>query len=78
MDAKAAVDGWYKEHELYRKGDPFSSLTGHFTQLVWKTSTKLGCAIRKCGGGNAIYCTYSERGNLQGAFLQNVDLPSQK
>ncbi len=39
-------------------------LTGHFTQMVWKGSKKLGCALQQCtakqmglgNSGNAKLC----------------------
>ena len=50
--------------------------TGHFTQLVWKSSKSLGMgmAAGKHAGQNAYYCTaqYSPPGNIQGQFRENV------
>ena len=44
--------------------------TGHFTQLVWKSSTSigLGMAVGKHLNKNAYYCTaqYSPAGNVVG------------
>ena len=45
----AAVDGWYSEISQYDWSDPgFTNNTGHFTQVVWKGSTTLGCDV-SCG-----------------------------
>ena len=45
----AAVDGWYSEISQYDWSDPgFKNTTGHFTQVVWKGSTSLGCDV-SCG-----------------------------
>lgn len=45
----AAVDGWYNEISQYDWSDPvFKNTTGHFTQVVWKGSTTLGCDV-SCG-----------------------------
>jgi len=40
-----SVKMWYDEIKLTSGGrvQAFSSGTGHYTQVVWKTSTKLGC-----------------------------------
>lgn len=66
----AAINAWYAESELYSYSYPkFSSSTGHFTQLVWKASTKLGCAYVPCNGKNGtpgcyLVCEYSPVGNV--------------
>jgi len=74
-----AVKAWYDEESKYNYASPgFSGATGHFTQVVWKGSARLGCAIRQCatmaGGRPAsfISCHYSPPGNYQGQFPQNV------
>lgn len=65
-----ATDLWYNEVEYYDFNTPggFFSATGHFTQVVWKGTTKLGCGL----SGDYVVCRYSERGNLLGAFEENV------
>lgn len=71
---QAAVDAWYNEYKDYNyaQGD-FSEATGHFTQLVWKGSTQVGCAQSSCGGrGSYVVCEYYPRGNVIGWFQQNV------
>ncbi|KAL9935761.1 hypothetical protein V8E36_005338 [Tilletia maclaganii] len=45
VDHKDAVQMWMNEAKYYNKGDDFSSATGHFTQVVWKGSKQLGCAL---------------------------------
>ena len=42
-----------------------------FTQVVWKSSTKLGCGLSL---GKDVYavCYYSPEGNVNGQFAQNV------
>jgi len=46
--------------------------TGHFTQVVWKTSTKLGCGIGKGNRGVYVCCQYLEAGNYMGEYTKNV------
>ena len=57
----------------------FSESTGHFTQLVWKDTTKVGCGAVHCNSnvnngasGWYLVCEYTPRGNVIGAFKQNV------
>lgn len=82
--AKGAIDSWYNEVKLYNYAAPgFSSATGHFTQVVWKGSTQLGCGASKgtktLNGTkfNAFYvvCHYSPAGNVLGQFPANVLKP---
>lgn len=48
---------------------------GHYTQMVWRSSTNLGCGIRQCSSGSpwgsgqwtVVVCNYSPPGNYIGA-----------
>ena len=82
--ANTAVQSWYDEVKAYNYNSPgFSSATGHFTQVVWKSSTQLGCGAArgtKTMNGtkfNAFYvvCHYIPAGNVQGQFPANVLKP---
>ncbi|MDR3478325.1 MAG: CAP domain-containing protein [Gammaproteobacteria bacterium] len=81
--ATIAVNFWYGEHAQYFYGRPgFSMRTGHFTQMIWKSTQKLGCAYVACNGRNGtpgkfLVCEYSPAGNVMGDryFQENV-LPS--
>ncbi|MEO7916885.1 MAG: CAP domain-containing protein [Dokdonella sp.] len=47
---------------------------GHYTQMVWRSSTNLGCGIRQCNSGSpwgsgewsVVVCNYSPPGNYIG------------
>lgn len=75
-----AIQAWYNEKNVYSYEHPgFSKKTGHFTQMVWKSSTKLGCAKAVCNGANGtpgefLVCEYSPAGNIvnAGYFARNV------
>ena len=49
-----------------------SKETGHFTQVVWKSSTKLGCGIAIANNKAVGVCNYSPAGNYLGQFATNV------
>lgn len=71
--AGGVVDAWYNEISGYSFSNPgFSEATGHFTQVVWKASTQLGCASAQCGGGLMVFCEYQTAGNVAGQYQQNV------
>ena len=64
----------------YDFNDPgFKLNTGHFTALVWKETTDVGCA--RCAGKDGkwyetyIVCNYKPPGNVQGQFADNVQAP---
>jgi len=72
------VSAWGDERAKYdfKKGE-FSGATGHFTQLVWAGTTRVGCNRKFCNGDNGIKgwyvaCEYAPRGNIIGQFTQNV------
>ncbi|KAI8577656.1 hypothetical protein K450DRAFT_282434 [Umbelopsis ramanniana AG] len=75
-DWKSVVSAWYNEEKNYDYSKPgFSSSTGHFTQVVWVSTTQIGCGVKKCSNqGNApIYtCSYAPPGNYLGEFEKNV------
>ncbi|KAJ5213982.1 hypothetical protein N7449_001151 [Penicillium cf. viridicatum] len=51
QNVSAAVIAWGDEGDMYNFGKPtgFTEETGHFTQLVWKATTQVGCAAVNCG-----------------------------
>jgi len=72
---KKAIDLWYDEITLYDFKNPgFSHATGHFTCLVWKSSTKFAMGISINTTTNAVDITMntSPPGNYQGQYQDNV------
>lgn len=80
-----AVDAWGNERAEYNfnTSDPtgFTEETGHFTQLVWKSTQATGCGWTNCDGKNGLdgiflVCEYWPAGNIVGQdnfyFKQNV------
>ncbi|GEQ71357.1 hypothetical protein JCM33374_g5040 [Metschnikowia sp. JCM 33374] len=75
----APVDAWYDEIRDYDFSNPgFSEATGHFTQVVWASTTKVGCAQVTCNNAWQQYtiCEYSPAGNVIGYFAENVFPPT--
>ena len=64
--AKAAIDWWYAEIRSYNFDQPVltdNPQVGHFTQMVWKGSTQLGCGTKVCGTRTHWVCRYAPPGN---------------
>lgn len=64
---KEAVESWSKEKQFY---DPrhnacsAGQMCGHYTQIIWRDSLKLGCTRVKCQtGGVLMICEYDPPGN---------------
>jgi len=77
-----AVKGWYEEVKDYVK-DPnatpakFGSYNmgqkvGHFTALVWATTTHVGCGVAKKGDTTSVVCNYGPAGNMMGGEVYPV------
>ncbi len=67
------VGAWYGEIARYSTARPgFSAATGHFTQVVWRGSARLGCGSARCGGLELWVCNYDPPGNVTGQFEPNV------
>jgi len=74
-----SVVAWYDEIQYTNGGwiDSFNMDTGHYTQVVWKESTRLGCGWFEGGGqyGRNLVCQYGPAGNMQGSYSTNVNGP---
>ncbi|KAE9572068.1 hypothetical protein CGMCC3_g11775 [Colletotrichum fructicola] len=83
---KAITEQWYNgELNLYTGyGQASPDMTdflkwGHFTQMVWKDTTTVGCAVEYCAAGTLssigswfTVCNYKKQGNVIGSFDTNV------
>lgn len=70
IGASRSVELWYGERSKYAGG--FSMQSGHFSQLVWKGSERLGCGTASCGGKEVWVCNYDPPGNVEGFYAENV------
>lgn len=65
-----AVALWVKEHRFYDRGTRTcmqGRKCGHYTQVVWRDSTRLGCARIQCVNGDTfVVCCYDPPGNYIG------------
>lgn len=65
---QAVVQAWYDEVKWYdyetnscEKGQ----MCGHFTQVIWNTTTELGCAAMACADRSQVWvCEYAPPGNV--------------
>lgn len=85
--AAGITDQWYNDEMMnwsfYGSDNPPAGSDlhawGHFTQVVWKSSTKLGCATVQCDAGTVLslpswytVCNYNPPGNFGGEYGKNV------
>jgi len=86
IDLKRAVNGWYSEvdnvsNKLVDKFQ-FMSGTGHYTQMVWASTYKIGCGYAAYRKRNFvkkfIVCNYGDAGNLLNAPMYQVGRPCSK
>jgi uncharacterized protein YkwD len=70
---EAMVGAWIREKQFFRPGVfPNNSTTGrvedvgHYTQLVWRATTEVGCAEASSIREDILVCRYAEAGNYLG------------
>ena len=69
------VEMWYMEICLYKKAG-FSMGTGHYTQVIWKNTQYVGCAVVQGPGGVFTVAQYYPPGNYMGQFPENTGDPN--
>jgi uncharacterized protein YkwD len=65
MDAEHAVRMWAGEIDRYNYSPiyEFEPRSGHYSQLVWRKTTNIGCGRASCGRNAVVVCRYSPAGN---------------
>lgn len=65
--AAEVVDTWAAEVKDYdAKKNTCKGVCGHYTQIVWRKSQRLGCAMAACGDTEVWVCNYDPPGNYLG------------
>ena len=66
------VDAWGSEKKLFRYGAfpdcrvNRAAVVGHYTQIVWRNTQAVGCALVGNGKTDYLVCRYSPPGNFYG------------
>jgi hypothetical protein len=70
------VGGWTSERRFFLSGIfPNNSTTGnwidvgHYTQMIWPTTQRVGCALASNGRTDYLVCRYSGKGNIDGKWV---------
>jgi pathogenesis-related protein 1 len=75
FNATIGAQTWADEKSDYVKGTPIppynpnqeqeGPVTGHYTQMVWKDTTQIGCGMASDAGQDYLVCRYSPPGNWE-------------
>ncbi|KAK9514284.1 hypothetical protein VZT92_027761 [Zoarces viviparus] len=63
------INAWHGEasHYLYPNGSSTGQAVGHYTQVVWNSSYRVGCGVTLCPNNIYFYtCHYYRAGNFKG------------
>ncbi|XP_051164455.1 venom allergen 5-like [Leptopilina boulardi] len=71
---------WYDEVELFDRNQVeqyvFNTDTGHYTQMVWATTRRIGCGYINHMSGNRntvlLVCNYGPAGNIRGEKIYEI------
>ncbi len=70
------AEAWAAEKRHFRPGlFPAVSRTrnwadvGHFTQMVWPSTSRVGCGLASAGRWDVLVCRYAPAGNVDGVML---------
>jgi hypothetical protein len=73
------VGNWASERRMFTPGIfPTVSRTGnwedvgHYTQIVWPTTTRVGCALAATPRADYLVCRYSPAGNIDGRPVETA------
>jgi uncharacterized protein YkwD len=70
---ESMVDAWIREKRYFKPGVfPDNSITGnvedvgHFTQVAWRNTREVGCAMARGSREDILVCRYAQAGNYVG------------
>ena len=70
------AQAWAAERQHFRPGRfPAVSTTrswadvGHFTQIIWPSTSRIGCGVAGAGRWDELVCRYAPAGNVDGVML---------
>jgi hypothetical protein len=73
MSVEQMIGDWIAEKQLFKPGIfPNNSRTGnfddvgHYTQVMWRNTHKVGCAVASGEGFEFLVCRYAQGGNVIG------------
>jgi len=70
INAQHVVQRWQREEQDYdhkTKKCRTGALCGHYTQIIWKNTKKLGCGMAICADKGQVWvCSYAPPGNFIG------------
>ncbi|XP_050517539.1 uncharacterized protein LOC126892114 isoform X2 [Diabrotica virgifera virgifera] len=74
VNGHTPVDTWYEEVSHHPFGrEPSNLKSGHFSQVIWKSSESLGVGVAKNSQGSIyVVANYSPAGNFVGHYVENV------
>lgn len=71
MKGSEAIQMWIdevKDYDYNSNTCRVPDMCGHYTQVVWRNTARVGCARVKCHNGNTFFtCNYDPPGNFVGA-----------
>ncbi|PIO55501.1 SCP-like protein [Teladorsagia circumcincta] len=83
--AEQSVEAWFSElanhgvpHDNKLTWKVFEHGVGHYSQLVWHNSNKIGCGVMWCEKMTFVGCEYNPTGNYLGALIYENGEPCTK
>ncbi|XP_049820601.1 ancylostoma secreted protein-like [Aethina tumida] len=73
-DWRAATTSWFNEHKVYTYSSTYNSNAGHYTQMVWASTDRVGCGwtyytdSSKFKYKKLYVCNYAPAGNYVGEY----------